>query len=618
MHESVLGSAPAHSRHGPPSATKSTVAQLPPEVPTLPISTVTRPELIATLRKRVLPQASTEMGGNDVNIVVVLTAPPKAEKVTLAGFFTGRLFNAEGMGGIGKTTMAAALARDGEVRTAFDKICWVSVGQHPNTLALQQTLYVQLVSRQMPGAGRADESVAFGLLKAAAKDMSVLLVLDDVWNAAHTTLLNFIVDSTSRSDVVITTRICSLLDGSQLARQHVSSMTCGLLSVEASLELLLRVGRCEHLLAAAALGYRSPPPAALEAVEICGHLPLALGIAGGIIAELADEWESELIPLLKEESDEASAVERVVTASLHVVPRDSILKGIRGAGGAHGQTSNSEPACVKATYELVTREALFALFAVFPEDAVVPVAAVDVLTPLLQSRVGESVSKPQVRRCVQQLLTRNLMRGSVEGSVSVHDLVRDCMIRRAETVREGGLRATQRETVPLLLDVFYAFDARWPAASYASANLHWHVRQAQQPDVAIHTDAVLMSVLTHESGDVRKQGATGIGVDKLSAAADACDWGGEHFEAAQLMWAASAVRGMAAGAELQRAWASFKKLEGAGRGSSASRSLESHVLNQLNFASDGGLVHGSYEHNELTERIRELAADRVNVVNLRC
>ena len=71
-------------------------------------------------------------------------------------------------------------------------------------------------------------------------------------------------------------------------------MQCSVLSVEASLELLLRAGGCAHLL-------ETPPPTALEAVELCGRLPLALGLAGGIIVELADTWQDELVPLLQEE-----------------------------------------------------------------------------------------------------------------------------------------------------------------------------------------------------------------------------------------------------------------------------------------------------------------------------
>ena len=45
----------------------------------------------------------------------------------------------------------------------------------------------------------------------------------------------------------------------------------------------------------------APPAAALEAVELCGRLPLALGIAGGIIEELGSTWQHELVPLLHDD-----------------------------------------------------------------------------------------------------------------------------------------------------------------------------------------------------------------------------------------------------------------------------------------------------------------------------
>ena len=65
------------------------------------------------------------------------------------------------------------------------------------------------------------------------------------------------------------------------------------------------------------------------------------------------------------------------------------------------------------------------------------------------------------------------------------------------------------------------------------------------------------------------------------------------WRVARLEWAAAAVRGNAAGAELRRTWASFKRLEAAGRGSSASRAFETRVLVALCVATDtdkGGLV----------------------------
>ena len=51
----------------------------------------------------------------------------------------------QGMGGIGKTVLAAALAHDSEVRQAFpDGIYWLTVGQKPNLLDLQNQLLRQL------------------------------------------------------------------------------------------------------------------------------------------------------------------------------------------------------------------------------------------------------------------------------------------------------------------------------------------------------------------------------------------------------------------------------------------------------------------------------------------
>ena len=50
-----------------------------------------------------------------------------------------------GMGGIGKTVLASALAHDTEVREAFpDGIYWLTFGQNPNLLGLQNQLLRQL------------------------------------------------------------------------------------------------------------------------------------------------------------------------------------------------------------------------------------------------------------------------------------------------------------------------------------------------------------------------------------------------------------------------------------------------------------------------------------------
>ena len=69
------------------------------------------------------------------------------------------------------------------------------------------------------------------------------------------------------SGVVACARVANLVSRRQIgiAPPVAAEVQCGVLSEEASLELLLRAGGCEELL-------DDPPDAAREAVEICGRL----------------------------------------------------------------------------------------------------------------------------------------------------------------------------------------------------------------------------------------------------------------------------------------------------------------------------------------------------------
>ena len=124
-----------------------------------------------------------------------------------------------------------------------------------------------------------------------------------------------------------------------------------------SLSLLLTSAGLEHLI-------DKPPPAAVEAVECCGRLALALPIAGGMIREMNDTWQTQLIPLLKEElSEELSVEQRIVNASLR---------------------------CVEESQRPLV-EALFLVFGCFAEDEVVPAAALGTCTRMseISLRVAE-------------------------------------------------------------------------------------------------------------------------------------------------------------------------------------------------------------------------------------
>ncbi len=95
---------------------------------------------------------------------------------------TGAALGLHGQGGIGKTVLAAALARDEAVRRHFpDGVYWVTVGERGDLVAAQIGLLDRL------GAAHPELRSAAqgrGLLRQALADRRCLLVVDDVWSAA--------------------------------------------------------------------------------------------------------------------------------------------------------------------------------------------------------------------------------------------------------------------------------------------------------------------------------------------------------------------------------------------------------------------------------------------------
>ena len=341
-----------------PLPTVRPLASLPSEMPSLPFIFLSQHELIAVLKEHLMHRdmAATKYGRQP------------------ASFQASSLIAVNGMSGVGKTTTAVSLIHDEEVRCSFDKICWVSLGQEPDTATLQQKLYTQLTGHELPMDAQGDVREATRALKNVSRDVSVLLVLDDVWVTAHATPLNFVDLAASRSAVVITTRIHDSIEGA-------IEVQCGTLNNEDAIELLLRTAGCGHMLSAS-------PPAAHVAVDLCGCLPLALGIVGAVIAELADTWQTDLIPLLKDEFEYVSVEERVVVASLRAMP-----EAVRAGA-----------------------EAVFTVLAVFAEASTVPTASIDLLVSLLPDEQKHQ-GMLHLQRCLSQLLKANILNGSIEGGI---------------------------------------------------------------------------------------------------------------------------------------------------------------------------------------------------------
>jgi tetratricopeptide (TPR) repeat protein len=128
---------------------------------------------------------------------VVVSAPPRAAALY-------------GYGGIGKSTLAAAVAQDCAVRRRFkDGVYWIEIGQHPEITSRQADLGALLGdSREHYTDPTAGKTRLSNLLA----DKQALIVLDDVWD--HRVVEHFPVGSACRW--LLTTRsgqVAKLVDG---------------------------------------------------------------------------------------------------------------------------------------------------------------------------------------------------------------------------------------------------------------------------------------------------------------------------------------------------------------------------------------------------------------------
>lgn len=173
----------------------------------------------------------------------------------------------QGMGGIGKSVLASALAHRPEVRRAFpDGVYWVTLGQEPNVTNLQRGLARALGD----DAHFTSINVGKEKLRSLLAERAALLVLDDVWQRGHAEALNVM---GPRGRLLLTTRDAGLVTALAARENHYQVH-------------LLTEAESEALLARAA-GVEIPelPEEAVQIIEECGRLPLGLALCGGMVHE---------------------------------------------------------------------------------------------------------------------------------------------------------------------------------------------------------------------------------------------------------------------------------------------------------------------------------------------
>ena len=181
-----------------------------------------------------------------------------------------------------------AVVLDEEIRSSFEKIVWVSVGQEPDIRELQNSIHFQLTESFLP-EDKSHETEIMQALRNAAKGLKVLLVLDDVWDPKHEKPLNFI-DGDTASRLLVTTRIRGLL-------KNAGEIAVGVLPPEAALTLLIASAEMTR---DDIENDSDELRIATDIVELCGRLPLTLAVAGGMVADCGMGFCDDIVDAMKE------------------------------------------------------------------------------------------------------------------------------------------------------------------------------------------------------------------------------------------------------------------------------------------------------------------------------
>ncbi len=186
-----------------------------------------------------------------------------------------------GLGGIGKSTLAAAVLHGGAIRERFaDGVLWVTLGQDPNLLALTRQWIRDLGDHEFRAL---DVRSASGRLRQLLQEKAVLLVVDDAWQSEH--IEPFQVGGPG-CRLLVTTRKPRIAE-----ELHAISHELGVLSPEQAVELL--AAKLQRPLRD---DERGPARRLAEAV---GRLPLALELAAVRIGRRVS-WEELLLKLQQE------------------------------------------------------------------------------------------------------------------------------------------------------------------------------------------------------------------------------------------------------------------------------------------------------------------------------
>ena len=284
-----------------------------------------------------------------------------------------------GVGGIGKSVLAIAVATDVRVRSRFpDGVYWVTVGERPDLLALQLDLLARLGVRS-DARTTAEAVEALGMTLAEKR---VLLVVDDVWSDAAARAFRVI---GPRGRLLYTSRDHSVISAAGAVTRQIDVLTPA-----AARALAVEVLHVPE---------DALPVSADRAFTAVGYVPLAVALLAAAVRG-GRSWDQIDLDL----------------------ERDSDIFG------AHPYADTFRALQIAAAALPVNlRAALFGL-AVFPPDVPIPVAAV--VRYWTHTRTG---TPDQLAADLSRLAAANLLHRDGD-TIGFHDLAHEYLLLHADSL----------------------------------------------------------------------------------------------------------------------------------------------------------------------------------------
>jgi WD40 repeat protein len=332
-----------------------------------------------------------------------------------------------GMGGSGKSVLAAAFARSIDTRRAAnDGIVWLKAGRDTKPGDRLANLWLLGLTFNDDPKYYVDEKPARGRLSQLLADKGCVIVLDDVWSKDDAEpYLNAL---GPRCRLLVTTRDAGL---AVLGRSEALDV----LNDDQALELLARSSR--HAVDAL-------PTASKEVAKECGNLPLALAMIGAMVNGNPDRWEHALHRLRTLKLDK-------IQFSIPNYDYTNLLLAIQ----------------VSIDDLKQDQQARYLELAVFPRGISIPENTLRVLWE------PAGVDRYDATDLIDLFVRRSLARTFAKGTILLHDLQSDYI--RARTADQVALNGR-------LLDSYAKrCSDGWPSGpkdGYYFEHLPWHLKEA--------------------------------------------------------------------------------------------------------------------------------------------